>query len=58
MAFADSLLDKLDVWNGRLNLNDVELVDPHSLHGQMNGTRGQMLVGAHLGKPRSVPRPG
>jgi len=49
MAFADSLLDKLDVWSGRLKLSDVELVDPHGLHGQMNGSRGQLLVGAHLG---------
>lgn len=49
MAFADSLLDKLDVWSGRLHLSDVDLIDPHGLHGQMSGTRGQLLVGAHLG---------
>ena len=49
MAFADSLLDKLDVWSGRLNFSDIELIDPHGLHGQMSGTRGQLMVGAHLG---------
>lgn len=49
MAFADSLLDKLDVWSGRLHFADIELIDPHGLHGQMGGSRGQLLVGAHLG---------
>ncbi|WP_300652441.1 glycosyl transferase [Pseudomonas sp.] len=49
MAFADSLLDKLDVWNNRLGLRDIDLVDRHDLHQQMQGARGQMLIGAHLG---------
>ncbi|WP_079203405.1 glycosyl transferase [Pseudomonas sp. CC6-YY-74] len=49
MAFADSLLDKLDVWNDRLSLQDIDLVDRHDLHGHMQDARGQMLVGAHLG---------
>lgn len=49
MAFADALLDKLDIWRGRLRLRDIELVDPHDLRGQLRGNRGQLLVGAHLG---------
>lgn len=49
MAFADSLLDKLDAWNGRLRLDQIDIVDPADLRQQMRGTRGQMLVGAHLG---------
>ena len=50
MAFADSLLDKLDVWNGRLALADIRLVDPAGLREQLHqGQRGQLLVGAHLG---------
>ena len=49
MAFADALLDKLDVWNGRLNIEDIEIVDPAKLRNQLRGERGQMLVGAHLG---------
>lgn len=49
MAFADALLDKLDVWRGRLDLARIQIVDPADLHGQMRGGRGQMLVGAHLG---------
>ncbi|OLF56166.1 glycosyl transferase [Pseudomonas chlororaphis] len=49
MAFADALLDKLDVWNGKLRLEQIEIVDPALLRDQLRGARGQMLVGAHLG---------
>jgi len=50
MAFADSLLDKLDVWNGRLSLQQVQLIDPDRLNPQLrHGGRGQLLLGAHLG---------
>lgn len=49
MAFADALLDKLDVWNGRLGIEQIEIVDPALLRDQLRGERGQMLVGAHLG---------
>ncbi|MBW0237600.1 glycosyl transferase [Pseudomonas taetrolens] len=49
MAFADALLDKLDMWNGRLKFEDIEIVDPARLRDQLRGERGQMLVGAHLG---------
>ncbi|KAF1026287.1 MAG: hypothetical protein GAK37_02703 [Pseudomonas sp.] len=49
MAFADSLLDKLDVWNGKLDLTRIEILDPGALRRQLRSERGQMLVGAHLG---------
>ncbi|WP_165670245.1 glycosyl transferase [Metapseudomonas otitidis] len=49
MAFADALLDKLDIWGGRIGLDQVDLHDPSGLHLHMRSTRGQMLVGAHLG---------
>ena len=50
MAFADALLDKLDVWNGRLGLEQITLVDPEGLRQQLHvGGRGQLLVTAHLG---------
>ncbi len=49
MAFADSLLDKLDVWNGRLGIDQIEIVDQALLRQNLRGQRGQMLVGAHLG---------
>ncbi|MEO4048546.1 glycosyl transferase [Pseudomonas sp. CAU 1711] len=50
MAFADALLDKLDVWNGRLGLEQIQLLDPDGVRQRLhNEPRGQMLVGAHLG---------
>ncbi|WP_285419740.1 glycosyl transferase [Pseudomonas sp. efr-133-TYG-5] len=49
MAFADSLLDKLDVWNGKLRIEQIEIIDPALLRDQLRGSRGQLLVGAHLG---------
>lgn len=49
MAFADSLLDKLDVWNGKLSIDQIEIVDTALLRDHLRGERGQMLVGAHLG---------
>ncbi|VVN97285.1 glycosyl transferase [Pseudomonas fluorescens] len=49
MAFADSMLDKLDVWNGKLGIEHIEIVDPALLRQRLRGERGQMLVGAHLG---------
>ena len=50
MSFADTLLDKLDVWNGKLGLEQVTLVDPGSACAQLHQQgRGQMLVAAHLG---------
>ncbi|KQO44750.1 glycosyl transferase [Pseudomonas sihuiensis] len=50
LAFADSLLDKLDVWNGRLPLQELQLVDPGNLRDTLHdGSRGRLLVGAHLG---------
>ena len=51
MAFADSLLDKVDVWGGRIRFDQLEVDDPHGIRPMIwnGGQRGQMLVGAHLG---------
>lgn len=49
LAFADAMLDKLEVWQGRLTRQDITVQDPHGLHAQMNVGRGQILVGSHLG---------
>ena len=50
MAFADALLDKLDVWSGRLGLEQIQLVDAEGVRERLHREpRGQMLVGAHLG---------
>jgi predicted LPLAT superfamily acyltransferase len=53
MAFADCLLDRLDVWNGKLRLEQVHLNDPADVRERLlrsRGTgRGQILVCTHLG---------
>jgi len=49
MAFGDSLLDKLDAWHGKLRWDTVTVDDPDRLGAQMQGSRGQILIGAHLG---------
>jgi predicted LPLAT superfamily acyltransferase len=53
MAFADSLLDRLDVWRGKLGSRQVQLHDPADirgrLHQSLHGERGQILVCTHLG---------
>lgn len=53
MAFADCLLDRLDVWNGKLRLEQVELHDPSGVREQLlqsqSSGRGQILVCTHLG---------
>lgn len=50
LQFTDSLLDKLDVWNGRLPLEHITLHDPDQLRQQLHqGGQGRLLVGAHLG---------
>lgn len=49
LAFSSALLDKLDVWQDKIHLSDVDLVDPDNLHPQMRDGSGQLLVGSHLG---------
>lgn len=53
MAFGESLLDRLDVWHGRLGPAQVELHDPAGVRDQLrqclHGGRGQILVCTHLG---------
>jgi len=49
LAFADTLLDKLDVWRGNISRADLTLIDPHGVHQQLGQGRGQILVTAHLG---------
>ena len=55
IAFADNLLDRLDVWRGRLRFEQVQLVDPSGVRPRLlrsrQGGRGEMLVVTHLGNP-------
>lgn len=49
LAFADALLDKLDSWQGKIPIQDLDIIDTAKLHEQMGEGRGQILVSAHLG---------
>ena len=51
MAFSDNLLDKVDVWHGRIGLEHLDVDDPYGIRllSHQHQGRGQMLVGAHLG---------
>lgn len=49
LAFAGAMLDKLDVWQGKITMARLDIDDPDHLHGQMGHGRGQILVGSHLG---------
>jgi predicted LPLAT superfamily acyltransferase len=55
IAFADNLLDRLDVWRGRLRFEQVELIDPSGIRPRLlrsqRGGRGEILVVTHLGNP-------
>ena len=50
-TFSTALLDKIDVWQGRIRYDDLEIDDPDDVRGDMAQGRGQMLVSAHLGNP-------
>jgi predicted LPLAT superfamily acyltransferase len=51
MAFAEALLDKVDVWHGRIGFDQLDVDDPQGIRPRIwdGSQRGQMLVGAHLG---------
>jgi len=49
LKFGEALMDKLDVWRGRISRADLTLIDPHALQAQMGTGSGQILVTSHLG---------
>ena len=55
IAFADHLLDRLDVWRGALGFDQITLVDPTGIRSRLlqsvHGGRGEILVVTHLGNP-------
>ena len=51
LTFAEILLDKLDVWQGKITHRDLDMDDPDGLLAQLSRrrSRGQILLCAHLG---------
>lgn len=50
LAFGECMLDRFDVWRGKLHLRDVDMDDPDGVRqALLTGGRGQMLVCTHLG---------
>ncbi|HUN27810.1 MAG TPA: hypothetical protein VMU67_16025 [Steroidobacteraceae bacterium] len=49
VAFAHAILDKLDAWSGRLDLNEVVFEDGGSLRAGTTSERGVLVIGSHLG---------
>ena len=49
MEFAEFILDRLDVWQGKIRIEDIAIDDPDQLQAQMGHGRGQMLLCSHHG---------
>lgn len=51
MQFSDALLDKVEVWHGRISLEHLDVDDPAGIRTRSHQRegRGQLLVGSHLG---------
>lgn len=49
LAFAQSGLDKLAAWSGRIAAQDIEFDDPGAFEALVRSGRGALVIGAHLG---------
>jgi predicted LPLAT superfamily acyltransferase len=50
LAFGECMLDRFDVWRGKLRLSSVDMDDPDGVRDALlAGGRGQLLVCTHLG---------
>jgi predicted LPLAT superfamily acyltransferase len=49
LAFAQSGLDKLAAWSGRIDENDVAFDEPAAFEALVASGRGALVIGAHLG---------
>jgi predicted LPLAT superfamily acyltransferase len=51
IAFADNLLDRLDVWRGRLRFEQVQLVDPSGVRSRLLSSQKHGGHARHRGDP-------
>ena len=50
LAFGECMLDRFDVWRGKLRLSSIDMDDPDGVRDALlAGGRGQLLVCTHLG---------
>lgn len=49
LAFAQSGLDKLDAWSGRIDLRHLRMDDTQALDALIASGRGALIIGSHLG---------
>ena len=49
LSFAQSGLDKIAAWSGRLSMDDVEFEDRAAFNALSASGRGALIIGAHLG---------
>ncbi|WP_448096959.1 LpxL/LpxP family acyltransferase [Luteibacter yeojuensis] len=50
LAFGECMLDRFDVWRGKLRLDSIDMDDPDGVRDALlAGRRGQLLVCTHLG---------
>ncbi|HXZ08104.1 MAG TPA: glycosyltransferase [Paraburkholderia sp.] len=54
LAFAQSGLDKLAAWSGRVNSSDVRFDDPQPFEALVASGRGALVLGSHLGNLEMV----
>ena len=54
LAFAQSSLDKLAAWSGRVNSGDVRFDDPQAFEALVASGRGALVLGSHLGNLEMV----
>lgn len=49
MAFAGAMLDKLATWNSRIQVKDVEVFGREAFIASVQGGKGAVILGSHLG---------
>lgn len=49
MEFGEALLDKLIVWMGKINVDNVNFATPEAFEALDNGQRGGVIIVSHLG---------
>jgi predicted LPLAT superfamily acyltransferase len=49
MVFAQSIMDKLTAWSGKLSIDDVKMHGREEFYNSLGHQQGALILGAHLG---------